>query len=143
MGRHWACDLRHCTPSQTTVEFGAGSGRRRRLGQVTDYRYCQVVTTTDTRDEADRLARTAVTARVAACAQVVGPVTSVFWWEGAVDTAEEWQVWFKTTTAAYASLEQHLCEAHSYDVPEILCLPVTAGHRPYLDWMDAETRNRS
>jgi periplasmic divalent cation tolerance protein len=106
---------------------------------VTDYQYCQVVTTVDSRAESERLARGAVEARVAACAQIVGPVTSVFRWEGAVDTAEEWQVWFKTTTAAYASLERHLREAHSYDVPEILCLPVTAGSRAYLAWLDAET----
>lgn len=109
---------------------------------VADYDYCQVVTTTDSRDEADRLARGAVAARVAACAQTVGPVTSVFWWEGELDTAEEWQVWFKTTTAAYSSLETYLQQAHSYDVPEILCLPVTAGHRPYLQWLDAETAGR-
>lgn len=101
--------------------------------------YCQVVTVTDSRDEAERLARGAVTARLAACAQIVGPITSVFWWEGAVDTADEWQVLFKTPTRAYAELEQYISSAHSYDVPEILSLPVAAGHRPYLDWLDAET----
>lgn len=78
---------------------------------------------------------------MAACAQIVGPVTSVFWWEDALDTAEEWQVWFKTTAGAYPALEAHLRDAHSYDVPEILCLPVTAGHRPYLEWMDSEVRS--
>jgi periplasmic divalent cation tolerance protein len=109
---------------------------------VSDYQYCQVVTTTASRDEAHSLARGAVEARLAACAQVVGPVTSVFWWEGAVDTAQEWQVIFKTNTARYQELEQHLREAHSYDVPEILCLPVTAGHRPYLEWLDTETAAR-
>lgn len=102
------------------------------------YDYCQVVTTTDARESADELARGAVQARVAACAQVVGPVTSHFWWEGSVDTDEEWQVWFKTTARGYSALEEYLRARHSYDVPEILCLPVTAGHRPYLDWLDSE-----
>jgi periplasmic divalent cation tolerance protein len=112
---------------------------RRRLARVTDYRYCQVVTTTDSRQRAEVLARGAVEARLAACAQIVGPITSVFWWEQAVDTAQEWQVWCKTTTPAYAALAEHLRAAHTYDVPEILCLPVTAGHQPYLDWLDTET----
>lgn len=124
----------------------SGPGRRpeavpegARRGTVAQDDYCQAVTTTDSREEADRLARGAVEARVAACAQIVGPITSVFWWEGAVDTAQEWQVVFKTTTNAYPALERHLREAHSYDVPEILCLPVTAGNPAYLAWLDTET----
>jgi periplasmic divalent cation tolerance protein len=108
---------------------------------VNEYGYCQVVTTTDSRQEAEKLARGVVEARLAACAQIAGPVTSVYWWEGKLDTGQEWQVWFKTTTAAYPSLEEHLREAHSYDVPEILCVPVTAGNRPYLDWLETETRS--
>jgi periplasmic divalent cation tolerance protein len=84
------------------------------------------------------LARGAVEARLAACAQVLGPITSSYWWEGAVASDQEWQVVFKTTAAAYPALERHLRQVHSYDVPEILCLPVTAGHRPYLDWLDTE-----
>src|SRR5690606_2121084 len=98
---------------------------------------CQVVTTTDTRANADRLARGAVEARVAACAQVVGPVGSVYRWKGEVETAQEWQVWFKTTTAAYPALERYLRESHTYAVPEILCLPAAAGSQPYLRWVDA------
>lgn len=100
--------------------------------------YYQVVTTTDSRAEADRLARGAVEARLAACAQVLGPITSSYWWEGAVASDDEWQVSFKTTAAAYPALERHLREAHSYDVPEVLCLPVTAGNRAYLEWLDTE-----
>ncbi len=100
--------------------------------------YCQVVTTTDGRPNADRLARGAVEARVAACAQVVGPVSSVYRWKGEVETAQEWQVWFKTTTAAYPALERYLRESHTYAVPEILCLPVTAGSPSYLRWVDTE-----
>lgn len=105
---------------------------------VDGYRYCQVVTTIDSREAADGLARGAVAARLAACAQVSGPITSSYWWEGAVESEDEWQVAFKTTTAAYPALEQHLREAHPYDVPEILCLPVTAGNPAYLGWLDTE-----
>lgn len=102
------------------------------------YAYCQVVTTTDSREAADELARGAVQARVAACAQVLGPLASTYWWEGSVATDEEWQVQFKTTAGAYSGLEEYLRTQHSYDVPEILCLPVTAGHRRYLEWVDSE-----
>lgn len=102
--------------------------------------YCQVVTTTDSRAAADELARTAVEARLAACAQVVGPISSSYWWDGTVTTDQEWQVVLKTTVAAYPELERHLREAHGYDVPEILCLPVTAGNPAYLDWLATEVR---
>jgi periplasmic divalent cation tolerance protein len=109
-----------------------------RGGAVSDY--CQVVTTTDSRDEAERLARGAVQSRHAACAQIVGPVTSVYRWQGAIEDAQEWQVWLKTTTAAYGDLETYLRQAHSYDVPEILCLPIVGGHGPYLQWLADETQ---
>lgn len=105
-----------------------------------EHEYCQVVTTTDSREGADALARGAVEARVAACAQVVGPISSTYWWEGAVEAAEEWQVVFKTTTARYAALEEHVRSHHSYDVPEILCSPVTAGNPAYLAWVSTEAR---
>lgn len=104
--------------------------------------YCQVVTTTDAREAADALARSAVEARVAACAQVAGPLSSTYWWRGAVEVAEEWQVVFKTTAARYPALEEHIRANHGYDVPEILCSPVDAGNPPYLAWVSAETQPR-
>jgi periplasmic divalent cation tolerance protein len=107
---------------------------------VGDDGYCQVVTTTGSEEAAEALARAAVAARLAACAQVLGPISSHYRWQGEVTLDREWQVLFKTTAAAYPALERQLRDAHTYDVPEILCLPVTAGHRPYLDWLDSETR---
>jgi Uncharacterized protein involved in tolerance to divalent cations len=107
---------------------------------VTEHEHCQVITTTDSREAADGLARSAVEARVAACAQVVGPITSTYWWEGKIETAEEWQVVFKTTVERYAALEENIRTHHSYDVPEILCTPVTAGNPAYLEWVTTETR---
>jgi periplasmic divalent cation tolerance protein len=101
--------------------------------------FCQVVTTTDSRDEADALARSAVAARLAACGQVTGPVASTYWWQGALTTAQEWQVLFKTTLAMYPALAEHIRANHSYDVPEVLCTAVTAGSDAYLEWIRAET----
>ncbi|NLT55228.1 MAG: divalent-cation tolerance protein CutA [Actinomycetales bacterium] len=104
--------------------------------------HCQVFTTTDSRTAADELARGAVEARLAACAQVTGPVTSSYWWDGAVQTAEEWLVVLKTASDRYAALEAHLRAHHGYEVPEILYVPVVAGHPGYLDWLTRETRPR-
>lgn len=102
--------------------------------------YCQVVTSVDSRAAADELAGGAVRARLAACAQVGGPVTSVYWWRGQIETAQEWQVLFKTTRIRYDALAEHIRSGHPYEVPEILCTPVVAGNPGYLDWLRAETR---
>ncbi|MFB9555098.1 divalent-cation tolerance protein CutA [Streptomyces roseoviridis] len=98
-----------------------------------------VLTTTDARAKAEALARGAVEARVAACAQVSGPVTSVYHWQGAVETAEEWQVLFKTTEDRYPALETHLLAAHDYDTPEIVATPATRVSADYAAWVRRET----
>ncbi|MEV4424339.1 divalent cation tolerance protein CutA [Streptomyces sp. R-07] len=98
-----------------------------------------VRTTTDARAKADALARGAVEARLAACAQISGPVTSVYHWQGAMETAEEWQVVFKTTEARYPALEAHLLAAHDYDTPEILATRVTRVSAEYARWVEQET----
>ncbi|MGY0023870.1 divalent-cation tolerance protein CutA [Streptomyces sp. cg35] len=97
-----------------------------------------VLTTTDAPDKADTLARGAIEARVAACAQISGPVTSVYRWEGAVETAHEWQVLLKTTEARYAELEAWLTEHHDYETPEIIAVPVVRGACGYVSWVRAE-----
>ncbi|MFI6087036.1 divalent-cation tolerance protein CutA [Streptomyces sp. NPDC051218] len=98
-----------------------------------------VLTTTDTAQKAEALASGAVAARAAACAQIAGPVTSVYRWEGAVETAQEWQVLFKTAAARYEELEAWLTEAHDYDTPEIIATPVVRGSAAYLEWVERET----
>ncbi|MET8133817.1 divalent-cation tolerance protein CutA [Streptomyces sp. NPDC005251] len=98
-----------------------------------------VLTTMDAADKAAALARGAVAARVAACAQISGPVTSVYRWEGAVQTASEWRIQFKTTAARYPALEAYLLDAHDYDTPEIIATPVVAGSPDYLRWLEEET----
>jgi periplasmic divalent cation tolerance protein len=104
------------------------------------HEHCQVVTTLGARPAADVLAESATAAHLAACTQVSGPITSTYWWQGALETVEEWQVTFKTTVARYPALAEHIVANHPYDVPEILCLPVMAGHPPYLRWIDEQTQ---
>lgn len=101
--------------------------------------YSQVVTTTDAADDAERLARAVVDARLAACAQIVGPVRSVYRWAGELRVEPEWQVVIKTTTARVAELIERLRAAHGYDVPEIIATPITEGNPDYLAWLRDET----
>ncbi|WP_435970157.1 divalent cation tolerance protein CutA [Streptomyces sp. Qhu_M48] len=98
-----------------------------------------VRTTTDARAKADALARGAVEARLAACARISGPVTSVYHWQGAIETSQEWEVVFKTTEARYPALEAHLLAAHDYETPEILATRVTRAGEEYARWVERET----
>ena len=115
---------------------GAASGPVPGAGQ----RYLQVQTTTDSRAEAMELARAAVEARLAACAQVAGPVATTYWWEDAIERAEEWLLLLKLPAAGYQELANFLTERHSYDEPEIVATPIVAGSESYLSWIEEETR---
>jgi periplasmic divalent cation tolerance protein len=101
--------------------------------------YLQAITTTDSQEDAAKLARAAVEGRVAACAQVVGPITSTYWWKGAIETATEWQVVFKLPASRYEAFQQTIRSAHSYDVPEIIATAIVEGNPAYLEWVTAET----
>jgi periplasmic divalent cation tolerance protein len=102
--------------------------------------YVQVTTTTDSRDDAKWLARDVVERRLAACAQVLGPIDSVYWWEGAVESAGEWLCLMKTTSARLDALIAHLRAGHSHDNPEITAAPISAGSTDYLAWISQETQ---
>ncbi|MEW1862224.1 divalent-cation tolerance protein CutA [Streptomyces sp. NBC_00669] len=101
--------------------------------------YVTVQTTTDSAERAEQLARVAVEARAAACAQIDGPIRSVYWWEGEVRAEQEWRVLLKTPAERYDTLEALLESAHTYDTPEIIAVPIERGSAPYLAWLDAET----
>lgn len=102
----------------------------------------QVHTATETREAAVALARSATEARLAAGAQVVGPVASLFWHLGEFGEGEEWQVILKTTTARYPELEAHLLEHHPWDSPEIVAVPIVAGAAACLDWVARSVAQR-
>lgn len=103
--------------------------------------YIQVVTTTARREDADRIAEALVESRLAACVQVLGPITSVYRWKGNVEKAEEWQCWVKTRRELYGAVEQAILGLHPYEVPEILAMPVLAGSAGYVNWLLAETQS--
>jgi periplasmic divalent cation tolerance protein len=99
----------------------------------------EVTVTAASAEEAERLASMAVERRLAACAQVSGPVTSTYWWEGTLSTATEWVCVYKTVVRRVAALTSAVRSAHSYDVPEVVVSPITGGDEDYLAWLDAET----
>jgi periplasmic divalent cation tolerance protein len=86
--------------------------------------------------EARQVARVLVEERLAACANILPGVESIYRWQGAVESAAEVMVVFKTNVDQYYQLETRLKELHSYEVPEIVALPVQVGSLPYLRWVD-------
>ena len=103
--------------------------------------YLQVSTATPTRQEAIRIAGSAVKAGLAAGAQIAGPVVSVYWHEGEYGEGEEWQLTLKTTLGRYAELESHLLADHPWDNPEVSAVQLTGSAR-YLEWLDRTTARR-
>jgi periplasmic divalent cation tolerance protein len=99
-----------------------------------------VTTTTASAEAAQALAADAVDAQLGACAQVAGPVTSVYRWEGAMQTEQEWRVEIKTAADRVDALVAHIVANHDYDVPEVVATPVVAGSADYLSWVVNETR---
>jgi periplasmic divalent cation tolerance protein len=97
--------------------------------------YVQILTTTEAKDDANAIARTLVEERLAACVQVIGPITSTYRWNDEIETAEEWLCLIKTSSQRYAEVEERIRAVHPYDVPEILAIPVVAGNPGYLDWL--------
>ena len=97
----------------------------------------QVLTTAGSEEEAERIAELLVERRLAACVQVVGPIASRYRWQGAIEEEREWQCLAKTTRAAYDAVEAAIREAHSYEEPEIIAIPIVAGSAGYLAWIEA------
>ena len=95
----------------------------------------QVITTIDSEAGARAIARLVVESHLAACAQVYGPLTSVYWWQGRVEETTEWACLCKTLAANYDALERLIKAHHPYTVPEILAVPVSAGNPDYLNWL--------
>jgi periplasmic divalent cation tolerance protein len=104
--------------------------------------YVQVSTATETREQAIMLARGANEARLAAGAQIVGPVISVFWHLGEFGQGEEWQAIFKTTRDRYEELEGYLSGNHPWTNPEILAVPIVTGSVGYPEWVSRTTAGR-
>ncbi|MBD3291521.1 MAG: divalent cation tolerance protein CutA [Armatimonadia bacterium] len=102
--------------------------------------HLQVFCTTDDRDEAETIAEALVRDELAACVQITGPITSVYRWQGAVERSDEWLLLAKTTSDGYETLEATIVKMHSYDVPEIVAVPIECGSEAYLRWLETSVR---
>lgn len=100
----------------------------------------QVFTTAGSREEARTIAGAIVEQRLAACVQVIGPISSTYWWQGQMETAEEYLCLIKTKRSVFSLLERAIREVHSYETPEILAMPVVEGNEDYLFWLRGEMR---
>ena len=96
-------------------------------------------TTTSTQDEADRLARGAVEARLAACAQIDGPISSYYHWEGKLEQAEEYRVWFKYLPGNASALNSWIHRHHPYATPQWIEVSAEQVGEKYLSWAMANS----
>lgn len=92
--------------------------------------------------EAELIARTVVGERLAACANLLGAIKSVYWWEGKMCEGEEAVLVLKTSKDWKSELIERIKELHSYACPCIACLPIVDGNQDFLEWIDRETEPR-
>ncbi len=101
-------------------------------------KYIQITTTLDKREDAAKLAQQLVVQRLAACVQIVGPITSSYRWKKQIEVSEEWLCLIKTEERLYSVVENKIKKIHPYELPEIVALPITRGSREYLSWISQE-----
>ncbi len=106
---------------------------------VSGNKYLVVLVTVGSADDAAGLARTLVEERLAACGNIVDRIRSIYRWEGKIEDEGETLLVLKTRAARFEALKRRIVELHSYDVPEVIALEITDGHKPYLDWIDSNT----
>ena len=105
--------------------------------------YLQVTTTTETKEQAEKIAQYLVEAKLAACVQINGPITSIYRWKGKVENAQEWLCLIKTQDDLYDKVEAAIKKLHPYETPEIIAVPIVKGSKEYLSWLDDETGNKT
>ncbi|HGG60565.1 MAG TPA: divalent-cation tolerance protein CutA [Gammaproteobacteria bacterium] len=98
-----------------------------------------VLTTYPDQSGAEQLARELVEKKLAACVNILPPMTSVYRWRGNVESGREHQLVIKTRQHLFSRVEQLVAERHPYELPELLVLPVQGGSRNYLAWIDEVT----
>lgn len=100
-----------------------------------------VYITTSSRDEAERIGRTLVEERLAACVNILDGMTSMYWWEGELQSSQEAVLIAKTNNERLSALTERTAELHSYDCPCIVSLPIEHGYDPFLIWIHNSVRS--
>jgi periplasmic divalent cation tolerance protein len=101
--------------------------------------YGVVMVTTASQIEGERIGRAVVESRLAACVTLI-PIQSIYAWQGEINSEQEWQLFIKTDLALFSALASEIQALHSYDVPEIIALPIVQGSQPYLEWIGEHVR---
>ena len=99
----------------------------------------QITTTADSRETMEAIGKSLVDKRLASCAQVVGPIKSIYRWKGKVEEAEEWLCLIKTRKSLYKEVESEILRLHPYELPEITMTNINGGLEGYIRWVGDET----
>ena len=99
--------------------------------------YTLIMVTASSREEAEKIATTLLERKLIACANILGPVSSRFWWQGKIDSAEEYVIFMRTKRELFDQVVDNVKQLHSYEVPEIIALPIVEGAKPYLEWISS------
>lgn len=102
--------------------------------------YIVVLVTVGSKLEGEKITQNLLSQKIIACANVVGPITSHFHWAGKIDRAEEYLVIMKSRIDLFDELSERVVAMHSYEVPEILALPILSASRSYIDWLEQSIR---
>jgi periplasmic divalent cation tolerance protein len=100
--------------------------------------YIQVITTTEKKVDAEKIAELLLNRRLAGCIQVIGPIMSTYWWKNKIEKTTEWLCLAKSKKNLYKNLEKSIKEIHPYETPEIIVLPVVCGSEKYFKWLRGE-----
>ncbi len=103
--------------------------------------YLLVISTVPSEDEGNAIAQKLVEERLAACVTVTSGVQSFYWWEERISDDKEFILFIKTKTSLFPKLEKRIKTLHSYQVPEIIALPIHKGSKDYLDWINLNTQS--
>lgn len=98
--------------------------------------YIVILVTAKDKAQAEKITRNLLDNHLIACGNIVGPVTSFFYWLGAIECAEECLIVMKSRMDLFEEVAEHVRVMHSYEVPEVLALPIVDGSKAYFDWMD-------
>lgn len=99
-------------------------------------KYIIIFITSKDRGEANKIASKLVEEKLIACANIVDKISSLFWWEDKVDSSEEVLLVLKTKKSLFRKIEKSVKSIHSYSVPEIIAMPIVAGQKDYLNWIE-------
>ena len=101
--------------------------------------YCIINVTTATKEDAEKIATYLTENELAACCNIIDNITSIYKWQNKLNKDKEVLMIIKTKTQLYPRVEEEIKRLHSYDIPEIICIPIIGGSKEYLNWIEEQT----